>query len=143
MQVEPFFNLYDKEWPLRTYPAFDPPAKMVFAGDAKAGGDPDRIGIALDSLVSNGVIISGGRVERSILSSGVKVKSYARVADSILFDGVEIGRHCDIHRAIIDKEVKVPPGTVLGRDLEADARRFTVSPGGIVVIPKGADLSEI
>ena len=142
VQVEPFFNLYDKEWPLRTYPAFDPPAKMVFAGDGKAGGDPDRIGIALDSLVSNGVIISGGRVERSILSSGVKVKSYARVADSILFDGVEIGRHCDIRRAIIDKEVKVPPGTVIGRDLDADARRFTVSPGGIVVIPKGADLSE-
>jgi glucose-1-phosphate adenylyltransferase len=126
---------------VRTYPAFDPPAKMVFAGEGTAGGDPHRIGIALDSLVSNGVIISGGRVERSILSPGVRVNSYSKVEDSILFDGVEIGRHCQIRRAIIDKGVKVPPNTVIGQDPQADARRFAVSPGGIAVIPKGADLS--
>ncbi|HEY3177037.1 MAG TPA: glucose-1-phosphate adenylyltransferase [Candidatus Polarisedimenticolia bacterium] len=143
VQVEPLFNLYDKEWPMRTYPAFDPPAKMVFAGDRVAGGDPERIGIALDSLVSNGVIISGGRVERSILSPGVRVNSYSKVEDSILLDGVEIGRHCQIRRAIIDKGVKVPSRTVIGHDPDTDARRFTVSPGGIVVIPKGADLSGI
>ena len=138
VQVEPLFNLYDKDWPIRTYPAFDPPAKMVFAGDE----DPQRVGLALDSLISNGAILSGGRVERSILSRGVRVRSYARVEDSILFEGVEVGRHCQIRRAIIDKHVAVPPGTVIGHDPEADARRFTVSPGGIVVIPKGASLSE-
>ncbi len=139
VQVTPLFNLYDKEWPIRAYPTFDPPAKMVFAGD----GDEQRIGIALDSLVSNGVVVSGGRVERSILSPGVRINSYARVEDSIILDGVEIGRHCRIKRAIIDKHVKVGPNTVIGHDPEADARRFTLSAGGIVVIPKGADLTEV
>lgn len=139
VQVEPLFNLYDREWPIRTYPAFEPPAKMVFAGD---GDDPERKGVALDSLVSNGVIISGGRVERSILSPEVRINSYAQVEDSILFDGVDVGRHSRIRGAIIDKGVKVPPGSVIGFDREADARRFTLSPGGVVVIPKGADLSE-
>jgi len=138
VQVTPLFNLYDKEWPIRAYPTFDPPAKMVFAGD----GDEQRIGIALDSLVSNGVVVSGGRVERCILSPGVRVNSYARVEDSIILDGVEIGRHCRIKRAIIDKHVKVGAHTVIGHDPEADARRFTLSAGGIVVIPKGADLTE-
>jgi len=145
VQVDPHFNLYDKDWPIRTYPAFDPPAKLVFAGgagDESSKGGPPRIGMALDSLVSNGVIISGGRVERSILSRGVRVRSYARVEDSILFDGVEVGRHCVIRNAIVDKDVRVPEGTSIGVDPEADARRFTVSPGGVVVIPKGADLTE-
>ncbi|HKY32233.1 MAG TPA: glucose-1-phosphate adenylyltransferase [Candidatus Polarisedimenticolia bacterium] len=138
VQVEPLFNLYDKEWPIRAYPAFDPPAKMVFAGDA----DSERIGMAVDSLVSNGAILSGGRVERSILSRGVRINSYSRVEDSILLEGVEIGRHSRVRRAILDKDVKVPPRTDIGFDLEADARRFTVSPGGVVVIPKGMDLAQ-
>src|SRR5262249_53987923 len=140
VQVEPLFNLYDKEWPIRTYPAYEPPAKMVFAGDEGGGGQ--RIGTALDSLVSNGVIVSGGRVERSILSPGVRIHSYAQVEDSILCDRVDVGRHCRIRRAIIDKEVMVPPNTTIGYDPEADAGLYTVSPGGIVVIPKGAKLSE-
>src|SRR5207249_4838799 len=116
-----FFNLYDKEWPIRTYPAFDPPAKMVFAGEGMEdtmGDGPRRIGVALDSLVSNGVIISGGRVERSILSPSVRINSFANVEDSILFDGVQIGRHCRIRRAIIDKGVSVPPHTTIGFDPE-------------------------
>jgi len=144
VQVEPLFNLYDKRWPIRTYPAFEPPAKMVFAGDGEigAGESAQRIGVALDSLVSNGVIVSGGRVERSILSPGVRVNSYAHIEDSILFDGVDVGRHCRIRRAIIDKGVRIPPNTTIGFDPKADSRRFTVSPGGIVAIPKGENLSE-
>ncbi|MGH9866994.1 MAG: glucose-1-phosphate adenylyltransferase [Candidatus Polarisedimenticolia bacterium] len=138
VQVEPQFNLYDKEWPIRTLPLFDPPAKMVFSGK----GEAERIGQALDSVVSNGAIISGGRVERSVLSRGVRINSFSSVEDSILFDGVDVGRHCRVRRAIIDKDVKVPPHTEIGYDAEADARRFTMSPGGIVVIPKGANLSE-
>jgi glucose-1-phosphate adenylyltransferase len=138
VQVEPLFNLYDKEWPIRTLPQFDPPAKMVFSGK----GEAERVGQALDSIVCNGAIISGGRVERSVLSRGVRINSYSTLEDSILFDGVDIGRHCRVRRAIIDKDVKVPPNTEIGFDAEADARRFTVSSGGVVVIPKGANLAE-
>ena len=142
VQVTPLFNLYDKEWPIRAYPAFDPPAKMVFAGDPLSQDGEQRIGVALDSLVANGAVVSGGRVERSILSRGVRINSFSKVEDSILFDGVQVGRHCRIKRAILDKDVKVPPHTQIGYEPEADARRFTMSPGGIVVIPKGTDLSE-
>ncbi len=138
VQVEPLFNLYDKDWPIRTLPQFDPPAKMVFSGK----GEAERVGQALDSIVCNGAIISGGRVERSVLSRGVRINSYSSVEDSILFDGVDIGRHSRVRRAIIDKDVKVPPHTEIGFDPEADARRFTVSAGGVVVIPKGANLAE-
>jgi glucose-1-phosphate adenylyltransferase len=138
VQVEPLFNLYDKEWPIRTLPLFDPPAKMVFAGK----DDDARIGQALDSVVSNGAIISGGRVERSVLSRGVRINSFASVEDSILFDGVDVGRHCRIRRAIVDKDVKIPANTEIGCDAAEDARRFTLSPGGVVVIPKGANLAE-
>ncbi len=141
VQVSPLFNLYDKEWPIRSYPAFDPPAKMVFAGDERDDSGEQRMGVALDSLVSGGVVISGGRVERCILSRGVRVNSYARVEDSILMDDVLIGRHCRIRRAIIDKGVTIGPHAVIGLDPQEDGRRFTVSPGGIVVIPKGTDLT--
>lgn len=142
VNVEPEFNLYDRAWPIRSYPAFDPPAKMVFAGDGPEEQGVKRLGVAIDSLVSNGAILSGGRAERSILSPGVRVRSYAQIEDSILFDGVDIGRHCRIRCAIIDKDVVVPAGTKIGYDAETDARRFTVSPGGVVVIPKGAILAE-
>ncbi len=130
--VDPDFNLYDREWPIRTYQAQMPPAKFVFANEKER-----RVGRALDSLVCNGVIISGGLAQDSVLSPGVRINSFARVEQSILMHGVEIGRRCRIRKAIIDKGVKVPPDTEIGCDPEADRRRFTVSPGGVVVVPKG------
>jgi len=126
--VDPQFNLYDQEWPLRTYVPMLPPAKFVFA---EIG---NRYGAALDSIVSPGCIISGGVVDRSVLSPAVRVNSYARVEESILLDGVNIGRHCRIRRAIIEKNVSVPEGTVLGYNLEEDSRRFRVTDMGVVVV---------
>ena len=131
--VDPLFNLYDKGWPLRTYQGQYPPAKFVFAQEFKGG----RLGIALDSLVSGGCIVSGGRVQNSVLSQNVRVNSYSEVYDSVVMENVDIGRHCRIKRAIIDKDVVIPPGTTIGYDLEKDSKRFTVSPGGIVVVAKG------
>jgi glucose-1-phosphate adenylyltransferase len=96
----------------------------------------------MDSLLCNGCIISGGRVERSILSPDVRINSYALVEDSILFDRVEVGRRAKIRRAIIDKAVRVPQGFSVGYNLEEDAKRFTVSESGVVVIPKGAWIGE-
>ncbi|RJP23089.1 MAG: glucose-1-phosphate adenylyltransferase [Candidatus Abyssobacteria bacterium SURF_5] len=139
VSVDPAFNLYDVNWPIRTYQEQYPPAKTVFAG----GDDGKRIGLVLDSLVSNGCIISGGRVQHSILSPGVKVNSYSEVYDSILMSGVQVGRHARIRRAIIDKRVIIPPGTEIGYDLEEDRKRFSVSENGIVVIPKGTILSPV
>ena len=130
--VDPDFNLYDADWPIRTYQAQTPPAKFVFANEKEK-----RVGRALDSLVCNGVIISGGLAQDSVLSPGVRINSFARIEQSILMHRVEIGRHCRIRRTIIDKEVRVPPGTEIGYDPEKDRRRFTVSPGGVVVVPKG------
>ncbi len=134
--IDPLFNLYDQEWPVRTYQPQIPPPKFVFAESGPVG--QARRGEALDSMVSQGCIISGGQVRRSILSPGVRVNSYATVEDAILFDRVEIGRHCRIRRAIIDKDVKVPAHTVLGQDLDHDRQRgFLVSEQGVVVIAKG------
>jgi glucose-1-phosphate adenylyltransferase len=135
--VNPVFNLYDLAWPLRTYPRQLPPAKLVFAQEFPGG----RLGIALDSMLCGGVIVSGGRVERSILSPRVRVNSFAHVADSVILDGVEVGRKARVSRAIVDKGVRIPPGSVIGEDLEADRERFTVTPGGVVVIPKLAVLN--
>jgi glucose-1-phosphate adenylyltransferase len=132
--VEPFFNLYDKEWPIRTMVQQFPPAKTVFAQEEPGG----RLGIALDSMLSGGTIISGGRVERSILGPEVRVNSYAKVADCVLMDGVDVGRHARIVRAIVDKGVRIPPHFVVGEDPEDDKRRFLVTPGGVVVIPREA-----
>ena len=137
VQVSPVFNLYDQSWPIRTYQQQYPPVKTVFAQE---GG---RMGAALDSLVSSGCIVSGGRVERSILSPGVRIHSYASVSESILMDGVEVGRYARIRRAILDKWVYVPEHFEIGTNLEQDRRRFTVSPGGIVVIPKGMSLKNV
>lgn len=136
VSVNPIFNLYDKEWPVRTYQQQYPPAKTVFAG----GDDGQRVGLVLDSIVSNGCIISGGRVQNSVLSPGVKVNSYSEVRESILFEGVQVGRRAKIRRAIIDKNVTVPPGAVIGYDLQDDRKRFTVSKRGVVVIPRGTVL---
>jgi glucose-1-phosphate adenylyltransferase len=133
VKVDPIFNLYDETFPLHTYTPPRPPAKMVFGE-----GDRGRVGTAIDSLVCNGCIISGGRVERSILSPGVRINSYSLVEDSILFDRVEVGRYAKVRRAIIDKGVTIPPGMRIGYDLEKDSKRFTVTDSGIVVIPQRA-----
>jgi len=133
--VDPVLNLYDRDWPIRTYQPQLPPPKFVF-GDQGIGPEVRR-GEAIDSMVCNGCIISGGHVYRSILSPNVRINSYALVEDSILFEGVDVGRHCRIRRAIIDKGVRIPPGTRLGYDLEHDCRRgFTVTESGVVVVPK-------
>jgi glucose-1-phosphate adenylyltransferase len=131
--VEPVLNLYDQEWPIRTHQPQYPPPKFVFA----EAGPGARRGTALDSTVSQGCIISGGRVQRSILSPGVRINSFAEVEDSILFEGVDVGRHAVVRRAIIDKDVKIPPGFQIGIDLDWDRRReFQVTDGGVVVIAK-------
>jgi glucose-1-phosphate adenylyltransferase len=131
--VDPIFNLYDRDWPLLTYQGPHPPAKFVFANEAPVGG---RCGKALDSVVSPGCIVSGGVVRNSVLSPNVHMHSWSEVTESVLMDGVDVGRHCKIRRAIIDKNVVIPPRTVIGYDPEEDRRRFFVSPSGIVVIPK-------
>ncbi|HVE72799.1 MAG TPA: glucose-1-phosphate adenylyltransferase [Thermoanaerobaculia bacterium] len=135
--VTPLFNLYNPMWPVVSAPLHQPPAKFVFA-DSKS----QRIGIATDSLVSDGSIISGGTINRCVLSPRVRINSYADVDECILMDGVEVGRHCKVRRAIIDKGVKIPPGTTIGYDLEYDRQRFTVTDSGLVVVPKGAVIEE-
>src|SRR5262245_11025998 len=133
ISVDPLLNMYDERWPIRTYLPNFPPPKFVFAEE----GFNARRGQALDSIVCQGSIVSGGTVERSILSNNTRVNSFAHVQDSILLDGVDIGRHARVRRAIIDKGVQIPPGTEIGFDQEQDrARGFTVSDGGVVVIAK-------
>ena len=136
VEVDPVFNLYNDRWPLYTHVANFPPAKFVFADK-----DQLRVGHATDSLVSEGCIISGGHVHRSVLSPKVRVNSFADVQDSILFENVEIGRRCKIRKAIIDKNVVVPPNTTIGYDPVEDKKRFHVTAGGVVVIPKGMKLT--
>ncbi len=138
--VDPELNLYDKSWNIRTYQPQEPPPKFVFAQPA----NPPRIGQALDSMIGAGSIVSGGTVKRSILGHNVRVNSWAAVEDSILFDGVDIGRHAKIRRAIIDKRVHVPEGMTIGYDLELDrARGFTITDAGIVAVGKSEDLSAL
>jgi len=133
--VDPVLNLYDSTWPIRTFQPQNPPPKFVFSAEGPPG--QARRGEAHDSIVCSGSIVSGGQVRRSILSPRVRINSYAVVEDSILLDGVDVGRYCRIRRAIIDKEVKLPPYTVLGYDPEFDRRRgFVVTEGGVVVVPK-------
>ncbi|MFA5156228.1 MAG: glucose-1-phosphate adenylyltransferase [Candidatus Omnitrophota bacterium] len=136
VQVDPVFNLYDKEWPIRTYQEQFPPAKTVFSGEEVTG----RVGLTLDSFAAGGCIISGGRVQRSILSPNVRINSYSQVYDSILMEGVNVGRHAKIKRAIIDKDVVIPQGMVIGYDPEADRKRFFVSDSGVVVVAKGTEI---
>ncbi|MDD5018934.1 MAG: glucose-1-phosphate adenylyltransferase [Candidatus Omnitrophica bacterium] len=136
IEVTPIFNLYDKAWPIRTYQEQYPPAKTVFAGEE----NPDRMGLVLDSLTSGGCIVSGGRVQRSILSPNVRVNSYSEVHDSILMEGVHVGRYAKIRRAIIDKDIIIPPRTVIGYDIQKDKKRFTVSENGVVVVAKGTEI---
>ena len=132
--VQPKFNLYDTSWPIRTFHAALPPPKFVFA---ELNEKHPRAGLALDSLVSQGCIISGGRVEQSVLSPNVRVNSWADVRESILLSNVQIGRHARIRRAIIDKGVYVPEGMEIGFNADQDrARGFTVTDSGLVVIAK-------
>jgi len=127
--VSPPLNLYNSHWPIVTSDPNAPPVKFVF-------NDEDRRGFAVDSIVSSGTIVSGGRVFDSVLGRNVFIHSWSEVRDSIIMDGVEIGRRCRIRRAIIDKNVRLPEGTVIGYDAAADRRRYSVSPTGIVIIPK-------
>ncbi len=130
VSVDPELNMYDMEWPIRTYQPNLPPPKFVFA-------EEHRRGYALDSIVCAGTIVSGGRVERSILGHQVRINSYAHVQDSILFAGVNIGRHARIRRAIIDKGVHIPAGVEIGFDPKLDlARGFTVTDSGVTVVPQ-------
>lgn len=140
IEVDPVLNLYDKEWPIRTHQPQLPPPKFVFADEGVKG--QARRGEAHHSMVCQGCIISGGHVTQSILSPNVRVNSYALVENSILFDGVDVGRHCKIRKAIIDKDVKIPPHTIIGHDPENDRQRgFQVTEQGVVVIAK-AELPE-
>jgi len=137
VSVTQAFNLYNNQWPIVSAPQNLPPAKFVFA-DSKS----QLIGIATDSLVADGVIISGGTLNRCVLHPRVRIHSYSDIDESILMDGVEVGRHCKIRRAIIDKGVKLPSGTTIGYDIEADKQRFSVTETGIVVVPKGSEVRE-
>jgi len=126
--VNPEFNLYDPEWPLRTYQPQAPPAKFVFAEQGK------RCGQALDSVISNGCIVSGSSVRGSILCPNVRVHSFCEIEQSILMPGVRVGRHARIRRAIIDRDVLIPRGALIGLDPAEDRRRHTVTDGGVVVV---------
>ena len=131
---DPEFNLYDPDWPIRTYPRQLPPAKFVH------DDDDGRRGTAVNSIVAGGSILSGGRVERSIVHPYVRLNSYSNVTGSVLMDGVEVGRHARVHRAIVDKGVVIPPGCVIGEDAEHDRRRFTVTDGGVCVVTRDMPL---
>jgi glucose-1-phosphate adenylyltransferase len=134
ISIHPVFNLYNMEWPILTRHEPLPPAKFVFDQDGRRGE-------ALDSMVCAGVVISGATARRSVLSPGVHLHSYSVVEDSVVMDGVEVGRNAVVRRAILDKNVRVEPGAEIGVDPEADRERFTVSAGGIVVVGKGAVVS--
>jgi glucose-1-phosphate adenylyltransferase len=125
--VTPELNLYDENWPIWTYQEQLPPAKFVFDED-------DRRGMAVDSMVSGGCIISGATVRHSLLFSNVRVNEYATVEDSVILPNVDIDRYCDIRRAVIDKGCRIPAGTEIGVNPEQDAKRFFVSPGGVVLV---------
>lgn len=125
--VSPDLNLYNRQWPLRTAGYDDPPAKFIF-------DDEGRRGNAIDSVVCSGSILSGGTVKNSVIGRSCRIHTGAEVEDSILFDNVDIGRHAKIRKAIIDKNVRVPPGAMIGYDLKKDSQLYHVTETGIVVV---------
>ena len=133
--VSPIFNLYDANWPMRTRVRQYPPAKFVF-------GEPGRTGMAINSIVSTGCIVSGAVVRNSVLSQDVRVNSYSEVDSSIVFSHVNIGRHCRIKKAIIDRDVHLPEGTVIGYDQNEDRRNYFVTPSGLTVVTRDYSLYE-
>ncbi len=128
--VNPEFNMYDPEWPLRTYMPQAPPAKFVFAEEGRRGE-------AQDSLISQGCIVSGSRIRGSILCPNVRVHSFCTIDDAILMPGVRVGRHARIRGAIVDRDVDIPRGATIGYNADEDKRRHTVSEGGVVVVAPG------
>ena len=133
--VTPIFNLYDKSWPMRTRAYQYPPAKFVF-------GEPGRTGMAINSIVAAGSIVSGAVVRDSVVSHDVRVNSYADVDSSIVFAHVNIGRHCRIRHAIIDRDVHIPDGTVIGYDAAEDKRKYFVTPSGLTVVTRDYSVYE-
>lgn len=127
--VDPELNLYDEHWPIWTYQDQSPPAKFVFDDDG-------RRGMAVDSMIADGCIISGGYVNHSLLFSGVQVHSYVQLRDAVVLPGVDIGRYCRLHKVIIDRACIIPPGTVIGEDPEEDARRFYRTEQGVVLVAR-------
>jgi glucose-1-phosphate adenylyltransferase len=130
ISIEPQLNMYEKNWPILTFHCQSPPAKTVHS-------EFKRTGMVIESIISNGCIISGANVFRCVLSPDIRINSYAEVSNSIIFNRVNIGRHCRIRRAIIDKDVQIPPYTVIGFDHEQDSKRFTVTKSGITVVSAG------
>ena len=129
----PIFDLYNDQWPILTWQFHQPPAKFIHS---HSGAD----GYALNSLVCSGAVVTGGRVDQSILAPGVRVNARAEVKDSVLFDRVDVGERAIVRRAILDKNVRVPAGTRIGVDLDRDRKRFTVSPDGVVVVGKNQQI---
>ncbi|SDE65417.1 glucose-1-phosphate adenylyltransferase [Terriglobus roseus] len=127
--VSPVFNLYDRDWPMRTRPTQYPPAKFVF-------GEMGRTGMAVNSVVSPGCVVSGSAVRQSVLSQDVRVNSFSDIDSSVIFNHVNIGRHCRIRRAIIDRDVHIPDGTVIGYDSNEDRKKYHVTPSGITVVTR-------
>jgi glucose-1-phosphate adenylyltransferase len=133
--VSPTFNLYDKNWPIRTRVRQYPPAKFVF-------GEPGRTGTATNSVITAGVIISGASLSGCVVSQDVRVNSYSLVDSSIIFSHVNIGRHCRIRRAIIDRNVNIPEGTVIGYDPVEDKKHYFVTPSGLTIVTRDASMFE-
>jgi glucose-1-phosphate adenylyltransferase len=127
VSITPQLNMYDKDWPIWTYQAQLPPAKFVF-------NDDNRRGMAVDSMVSGGCIISGSVIRHSLLFSNVKVNSFCALEEAVILPDVWIGRHCRIKKAVIDKGCIIPEGTVIGENLEEDAKRFYVTENGVVLV---------
>ena len=134
LAYDPELNMYSQDWPIRTFNYNYPPAKFIWE-------EGERVGMATNSMVSEGCVVSGAGLSRCVLSPKVKVNSYSQISESILMENVEIGRYSKIKKAIIDKNVVVPPNSRIGFNREEDERRgFHVFPGGITVVPKGAKL---
>lgn len=135
LEYESELNLYSKDWPIRTFNYNYPPAKFIWQ-------EGERVGMATNSMVSEGCIVSGGTISRCVLSPEVKINSYSKVTDSILMENVNVGRYSEIRKCIIDKNVIIPPYTKIGVSREEDIKRgFYVSPNGVTIVPKGVNIT--